>query len=350
MHKFDDVQMSFSKLSISNPSHLSSLTPAPVTSASLVKKSPGTPYKETSRYFLRALDEKNYGLEDIPQIMATIKFLEQEAEKLFKCEYNEKKISSVERANYNFKNEKLQLEPSHSPFYPILSYQDIEDLEPRDKQLIDNILRTAEVTKLELPEFNFLIDKNNSREYAFELCFGFGTDYVNTCNQLFNECQMKKLLPRDCSNIIAGMLGSTRFDVKLTVYFDKMKDPDTWHEQDGEAWIFHKVGTTNVQRDLVDFDTAERIYYVEDWPLTGLLCGSYSQYSVVERERLERTIVSWLCSQITFLAFQNLRDTQCTKVKKALNRLLFVLKGWYTGLLLGESFDPDSNNEMFKDL
>jgi len=350
MHKFDAVGISVSKLSISNASHLSSITPTPVTNASLVKKSPGTPLKETSRYFLRALDAKNYGLEDIPQIMATIKFLEQEAEKLFKCEYNGKKISSVERANYNFKNEKLQLEPSHSPFYPILSYQDIEVLEPRDKQLINNILRTAEVTKLELPEFNFLIDKNNTKEYAFELCFGFGTDYMNTCNQLFNECQMKKLLPRDCSNIIAGMLGSTRFDIKLTVYFDKMKDPDTWHEQDGEAWIFHNVGTTNVRRDLVKFDIAERIYYVEDWPLTGLLCGSYTQYSVVERERLERTIVSWLCSQITFLAFQNLRDTQCTKVKKALNRLLFVLKGWYAGLLLGESFDPDSNNEMFKDL
>jgi len=84
--------------------------------------------------------------------------------------------------------------------------------------------------------------------------------------------------------------------------------------------------------------------------VTGLLCGLYSQHSLTEVERLERTIVSWLCSQITFLAFEKIRDTQSTKVKKALNRLLFVLKGWYTGLLLGESFDPDASNEMFKDL
>jgi len=100
---------------------------------------------------------------------------------------------------------------------------------------------------------------------------------------------------------------------------------------------------------LVNFDTTERIYYVEDWPLTGLLCGSYSQYSIAEVERLERTIISWLCSQITFLTFSSLRDTHSTKVKKALNKLLFVLKGWYTGLLLGESFDPEFSNEMFKE-
>jgi len=84
--------------------------------------------------------------------------------------------------------------------------------------------------------------------------------------------------------------------------------------------------------------------------VTGLLSGSYSQHSLTEVERLERTIVSWLCSQITFLAFEKLRDTRSTKVKKALNRLLFVLKGWYTGLLLGESFDPEVNNDMFKDI
>jgi len=103
------------------------------------------------------------------------------------------------------------------------------------------------------------------------------------------------------------------------------------------------------RRDLVNFDSTERIYYVEDWPVTGLLCGNYSEYSMIEVERLERTVVSWLCSQITFLAFEKVRDTKSTKVKKALNRLLFVLKGWYTGLLLGESFDPELNNEMFKD-
>jgi len=49
------------------------------------------------------------------------------------------------------------------------------------------------------------------------------------------------------------------------------------------------------------------------------------------------------------MGFTNIRDTQSKKAKKALNKLLFVLKGWYTGLFLGESFDPESDNEMFKD-
>lgn len=103
---------------------------------------------------------------------------------------------------------------------------------------------------------------------------------------------MKKLLPRDCCNLIAGLLGSTRFDIKLSVYFDNVKGSDSWYEQDGKAWIFYKVGTSSNALDLVSFDTTERIYYVEDWPVTGLLCGSYSKFSPTQVERLERTIVS----------------------------------------------------------
>jgi len=226
MYEFDPFGLT-SSFTISVPNHLSSISATPVTKASLMKKSPGTPYKELSKYFKRALDERDYGLEDIPQIMGTIKFLEEKAEKLFQREYNEKKSSGVDAANYYIQNGKLQLEPLHSLFYPILSYQDIEDLEPRDKLLVDNILRTAALTKLELPEFNCLVDKNASKEYSFELWFGFGTDYATNCKQLFIDSEMKKLLPKDCSNLIAGMLGSTRFDIKLKVYFDKVKDPDS---------------------------------------------------------------------------------------------------------------------------
>merc|ERR550534_3221040 len=163
--------------------------------ASSMKKSPGTPYSDKSRCFLRTIDEREYKLEDIPQIIATVKFLEEEAEKLFQREYNEKKRSSIDDINNYFQNEKLQLEPSHSSFYPILSYQDIEDLEPIDKQVVSNILRTATITKFDLPEFNCLLDKNTSTEYSFEFWFGFGTDYETNCKQLYNECQMKKLLP-----------------------------------------------------------------------------------------------------------------------------------------------------------
>jgi len=106
---------------------------------------------------------------------------------------------------------------------------------------------------------------------------------------------------------------------------------------------------TNDRRDLVNFDMTEGTYNIEDWPTTGLLCGNYSEYSMNEVERLERTVVSWLCSQITFAVFEKVRDTKSRKLKKALNRLLFVLKGWYAGLLLGDSFDPELGNEMFKD-
>jgi len=84
----------------------------------------------------RIMDEREYNLEDLPQIMAKIRFLEEKAEKLFQREYNEKRSASLRLTNQTFQEGKFQLEPSHSAFYPILSYQDMEDLELIDKQLV----------------------------------------------------------------------------------------------------------------------------------------------------------------------------------------------------------------------
>jgi len=106
--------------------------------------------------------------------MATVKFLLEKAEKLFKREYNEKKRSSMDDTNYYFQNEKLLLEPPHSSFYPTMSFQGIEDLDPIDKQVVINILRTAAISKFELPEFDCLVNKDTSNEYSFELWFRFG--------------------------------------------------------------------------------------------------------------------------------------------------------------------------------
>jgi len=72
-----------------------------------MKKSPGTPYKEIPKSFKLALDERDYGLEDIPQLMGTIKLLEEKAEKLFQLEYNEKRKSCLDVANHYIQNEKL---------------------------------------------------------------------------------------------------------------------------------------------------------------------------------------------------------------------------------------------------
>jgi len=121
-------KIEFSSSRISVPSNLTCFSLAPNTTVSQVKI-PGMPYKEASRYFTGALDERVYGLEDIPQLMSTIKILQEKAEKLFEHEYNGKKSSIVELANNHLQNEVLSLESKYSSFYPVLSYQDIEDLE-----------------------------------------------------------------------------------------------------------------------------------------------------------------------------------------------------------------------------
>jgi len=82
------------------------------------------------------MDEREYNLEDLPQILAKIRFLEEKAEKLFQREYNEKRSASLRLTNQLFQEGKFQLEPSHSAFYPVLNYQDMEDLEFIDKQLV----------------------------------------------------------------------------------------------------------------------------------------------------------------------------------------------------------------------
>lgn len=79
-----------------------------------MKKSSETPYTETSRYFMRGLDEVDFGLEDLPQIMATIKLLEDKALRLFQHDYNEKRSASIDAINYCLEQEHIQLEPSNS--------------------------------------------------------------------------------------------------------------------------------------------------------------------------------------------------------------------------------------------
>jgi len=129
MRKSNSEELNYSSFTISVPSNLSCVSTASNTSVSQIKKSPRTPCREAARHVTQAFDERDYDLEDIPQIMSTIMFLEEKAEKLFQHEYNGKKSSIVETSNYFLQNEIVQLEPMHSSFYPILSYQDIEDLE-----------------------------------------------------------------------------------------------------------------------------------------------------------------------------------------------------------------------------
>lgn len=160
-------------------------------------------------------------------------------------------------------------------------------------------------------------------------------------------------MPADICNEIAKFVGNSQFEILLKVYFDKTKSTD-WHEQDGEAWIYHPYMNTKERIDLVNFDRNDRIYYVEHWPKTGLLSDNYTaqggdaQSTTRLRSRLERTMVTWVCSQITWLTMTRFRKCKSVKVRNRHSMLLFVLKGWFTGLLLGESFDPEDMRRLIE--
>jgi len=277
---------------------------------------------------------------------------------LHRAEYDELRAGLVQKVHSEFQSPKrLRLEDRHSSYYPSKALKPLSLLQPEDRSWRYALLRSAKIDLLKLPPFEML---NNSTvtnksvmptEFDCEFHFSFGFDcafFANLLNKVFLKKVKKERLPMDLCGIISEMLGNTKFIVNLKVYFDKQKRED-WYEQDGEAWIFYPIGKSERRRDLVSFDQNERIYYVEEWPAsTGLLQGDYDDAKTAQRmlseevttEKLERTLVAWLCSQISFFTFSKMRRLQNGHVRAYMNKLLFVLKGWFTGLLLGESFEP----------
>merc|ERR1712173_197903 len=107
-------------------------------------------------------------------------------------------------------------------------------------------------------------------------------------------------VPPGVCYIISDFVGDSFFEIKLTVYFDKSK-PE-WNEQDGEAWIFHRDERTGKLEDVVNFDGEQRIYYVDDWPLKGLVVDSLDTIDPKKLEYSERRLVTWACCQIVWFA------------------------------------------------
>jgi len=264
---------------------------------------------------------------------------------------------------WNFLNiRRKDLETRESPHYARESLNHVDSiLSTKDKAFALHLIQTCTIMSFKLPEYNGLTKQGSkNREYDFEMHFAFGYNYADNCEMINagfdlrkRNCPWEARMPADICNEIAKMLGNSRFEILLKVYFDKTKNTD-WHEQDGEAWIYHPYKNTKESIDLVNFDRDDRIYYVENWPETGLLSDTYSQTfpdqdAQMVRIRLERTMITWVCSQITWLAFQQSRNCSSFKVRNRLSKLLFVLKGWYTGLLLGESFDPEDMHRLIED-
>jgi len=242
-----------------------------------------------------------------------------------------------------------QCEPMTSSLYPKQCLEVVENFGPVDKSYMKTLINSARVQECKLPDFETMTrapnasggpDIRNSEEFQFEVSFTFGFSLSVIKKAVYRGCKPWQV-PLPVNDIIADYVGDSYFRVKLTVYFDKAK-PE-WNEQDGEAWIWINDGSKqNVEKDVVYFDKTERIYFVEHWPLKGLVVGDYQEESDTA-EKLERRMAAWLCSQIMWFTLgQNLdpNNCHCMAVRNMMRKLLFVLKGWFTGLLLGEPFEP----------
>lgn len=104
-------------------------------------------------------------------------------------------------------------------------------------------------------------------------------------------------------DLIAEFVGNTFIAFRLIVYYDKNKRKN-WHAQDGEAWVYCRDRDSNKLIDTVSFDELDKVYYVDKWPLKGMITSENPDGSVISEQKaqdLERQAVLWICSQIIHL-------------------------------------------------
>merc|ERR1712050_710862 len=103
-----------------------------------------------------------------------------------------------------------------------------------------HLVRTCQLKGFKLPEYKGLTTQDQAnKEYSFEIQYTFGYSYADFCEILtgcFNFRESKypsePEVPTCIIQEIAKMLGNSRFDILLKVYFDKTKvEEDDWHEQ-----------------------------------------------------------------------------------------------------------------------
>jgi len=298
------------------------------------------------------LSKDQFSYDDIPKLQHTLQHIHGITEGLYAREYTEMRENLIENTNRRLGIADLcDAEQADSQLYPKKCLSSIESFSEVDKNYMKVLLNSARIQECKLPEYDSfarapkrtgdgLFDATTTSEFQFEIGFTFGFP-VQQIREIVNK-STRKFFPDSISDIVTDFVGDSFFKVKLTVYFDKFKKE--WNEQDGEAWIwineYKNMRKEPKQRDVVNFDKEERIYYVEDWPLKGLVLDA-SESS--REDKNERRMTAWLCCQIVWFALgQNLDHEKChsVSVRNMMRKLLFVLKGWFTGLLLGEPFEP----------
>lgn len=309
-----------------------------------VRKSVGSPAKSgtTALQQLLKLPFSKYTIKDLPVVASALKKLSDVRRKLYRDEYDSMASSTIQLSHDRLSVAKIPTtEHPESELYPRECLKEIESFNEIDRRFMVVLLNSTKIISCNWPSFEDLTkERMTSDEFQFEITFSFGFS-LKEIRQVITKATRQKNVPVNIGDCIGDFVGDSFFKVKLIVYFDKSKQE--WSEQDGEAWIFHR-GKRNKLIDVVNFDTNERIYYVENWPLKGLVVDS-DDVDPKKLEDYERKMIAWQCCQIVWFALGsnlNPKTSHCVAVRNTTKKLMFVLKGWFTGLLLGESFEPDN--------
>lgn len=291
---------------------------------------------------LMAMSSSEISCSELEQAISHFEVLKK---KKFESEYLDLSNNVIEAAGERLREATISTcEPKESPLHPRKCLKEVEEMKGVDLDFMKALLNSAQIKECEFPPFNDYTesDEGSPSEFKFIIVFSFGFKMSQMKDAVF--CGLKPWdVPSGVCGIISNFVGDSFFEIKLTVYFDKAK-PE-WNEQDGEAWIFHRDEKTGKLEDVVNFDGEQRIYYVDDWPLKGLVVDSLNSTQVEKLEFYERRLITWTCCQIVWFALnKHISKEIChsAMVRKMTKKIIAVLKGWFTGLLLGESFEPPS--------
>lgn len=217
-----------------------------------------------------------------------------------------------------------------------------------DIHWLNVLVHSARVQRIASPEFAELTHDPRyepsaaEEEFEFQIQFEFGFDLEDIEWSIHAGVGNLGIDLYIC-HIIAEFIGRSKFICDVQIYYKKSASP--WWEQDGIAKM--KYWSNGKYIDMIDFSAEDEVYYVRGWPKNSLVIDDYSGLNLPELEdetpqmHMERKFITSVCCQIIHICIWKTPAAQSCAARNVLKQISIIMKGWFIGVLLGESLDPD---------
>jgi len=211
------------------------------------------------------------------------------------------------------------------------------------------LVHSARVQHIACPEFAELTNDPRyetraavEEEFEFQIQFEFGFDLADIEWSVHAGVGSLGIDLYIC-HIISEFIGRSKFICDVQIYYKKSASP--WWEQDGIAKM--KYWSNGKYIDMIDFSAEDEVYFVRDWPKNNLVIDDYTGIHPSELEdeaphlHMEKKFITSVCCQIIHICIWKTPAAQSCAARNVLKQISMIMKGWFIGVLLGESLDPD---------